>query len=1320
MADKNTTSKPTAGKPTAPAAKPATTARTTPAAKPATTARTTPAAKPATTARTTPAAKPATTDTAKPTAQPAARKAVLTETVSNGSAAVKPSASEKPADKKAAGENTADKNAKAQGGKSKAAAYVAENGGKVKQKKNSPRAVIAEAKRKKAEGNGDGNAPVGARELELNTKLIITMAVTVLFVILFIVIIALAAVSCSHREYLSHIYKNPYPTTTRAGVHSEYLGEVPRSVPKETQDGGLPSGYPAYGKSLGNVLGGDEAKVNARNAIIHESNMLCATGTANAGSGGGYNIIKANGALYNGDEPALDENGNPRKLYKHSAAVGMYGGDVADDEPGIVKRVTFKPRQYTSYYDVTGVYAPAGEVVKVEISEEDMNATGGIVVHIGQALYNGQANNIWAGKNAMNRMPVILNTLALNKNTMTLNNGVYTGYVGSFLGGPIYVRDERVTFSVTISGGVRYSHFILGYTTPEEFAENAKSSAPMFDLEVWDNGVLHSGPVVYAKKFTYDELYKAAVLWDKIALVSTQVTTQGIVFLYDPFVAAGAAVAFPGRRSVNCPMGWMSSSLNCDAFVNGGSWGNMHEYNHNFQSGWGRGSGGEVTNNALNLVSYSLFTRISGSRGIGDYGASGLSGWNRYTSPSWATSQAIRYDGVGRANDLSVYAAVLHSFGQKKFIDSIHTQRNNKYGMSPDGWCKGVSDAVGYNMSYYFKDLVGYGISSAAETAIAEKNYPMFVPISSVFQTGRVISSGDGEYKITTAQPYKIKYGEPFDIDLRKYAAEGGMYESGSLIYPEGFTIEIKNITQPANGRIEVKDAANGIFTYTPSSELRSGEIVVTLGITKNDGAFSVGDAKLIIELEQTHEFDEFILERTSYAYSADKMYSTATAAYDAGYAGYSEKLDGDNINPTQNCNTDIWVPTPSENAVLEVRGKLYVAADGKYRIALRGRHDAALYLSFDGGKNYELAVDMKNPSNDYNFLEGNYRDYDNLKTGQWIYYKSVLLVTKANCFIGVGWGKFEPPNGVIDEDGNLVGGGEETISVDFATAYRANYEFPSAEFVTDYFYTREYSYGYAYKNIANKNQTILSAKYTPYNANRDKLENLVDGNKDGTYIHTRGSVSITNPFEVVIDMGERGSANSMVITSQQRSDLKVAQSFTLYGSDDGENFFVVGDFVDAPNNGRVVSVQFDTASFRYYKLVVTKSMGGFLIITDIELAEVYNVPNGKLHAPDSNIFRYAGEWTTESGLSEFGHKFVGRHDSEQYFSFTGNRFALFVSGDYEVEVDGEIVTSSRNDGGTLPQFLSPVLDNGTHYVTLRCNSDGVRFEAAVTWSAAE
>ncbi|MDE6656474.1 MAG: M60 family metallopeptidase, partial [Anaeroplasmataceae bacterium] len=380
---------------------------------------------------------------------------------------------------------------------------------------------------------------------------------------------------------------------------TEYLGTVKRNIP-EVKNEGLEA-YPKYGSTLKSVIGSSDEAVAKRNALITEAWNLASTKTRIGSDGFPNNTwdrMDKDGNLYLGNYDTPSGPNTPNKLYKHSASIGLYLGDIDDNEPGVIKSITMGPRDYDRGYGITGLYAPAGEVVKIEMSKEDMEATGGIVIHIGQALYNSKANNIWVQKNVMNRFPIILNTLNVDKDTATLDEetGIYTAYIGSFLGGPIYIRNERVTFTTKISGAVNYSHFILGYTTEEEFNKNAQTSTPYFDLEVWEYGVLHSGPKTYAEKFNYEQIYDAAVLWDKISLVSTQRSKQGIVFLYDPFVAAGAAVAFPGQGAVNCPMNWMTGSLNYEGLVSGGSWGNMHEYNHNFQGYGCGGADGEVTN----------------------------------------------------------------------------------------------------------------------------------------------------------------------------------------------------------------------------------------------------------------------------------------------------------------------------------------------------------------------------------------------------------------------------------------------------------------------------------------------------------------------------------------------------------------------------------------------------------------------------------------------------------------------------------------------------------------------------------------------------
>lgn len=831
-------------------------------------------------------------------------------------------------------------------------------------------------------------------------------------------------------------YRYEYSGTTAVGYHGELLSEnVARVKPIETpMNEGLPK-YPEFGKTL-------SVDTDEKIALIRESSYLTATGTANAG-GGNYKWMDKDGMLYNGTTSAPEETG--RQLYQHTASIGLYHGDVLDSEAAVSKRITMRPRGYNGY-GVTGLYAPAGEVIKVQMSEADMVATGGIIIHIGQALYNGQANNIWEAK-PMNRIPHLLNTMVVSKDTAVYDadTDTWTAYVGSFVGGPIYIRNEVATFTATITGGVEYEHFILGYTTEDEFNRlREKCSAPYFDLEVWSYGVLHSGSKIFARNYSYDDLYKAAVLWEKVSSVSTVGASQGIVFLYEPFVAAGAAVAFPGRRSVNCPEGWMSSSLNYNGIVTSGSWGNFHEYHHNFQ-GYGVGNGGEVTNNAMTLVSYALFTKISSARGISNFGGQGLGGWNGYTSATWALEQALKIarpdeDPSNGNQGLALYATLLHNFGAQNFIQAKIAGGGQSYAAYMKAW----QNVTHNNMYYYFNDILqGTDISDDADPS-----YPMFVPVSCVYQTGRSYMY-DGEKKyFETMQPYVIAHDKPFTIDLGRYSAPNGQYESGSIVIPDGFDYRVKSVTKPEYGSISV-DGNNVVYMPDATAVGKtSGQIVVTLEIKKKNNAFKVADVDLVLEFELSRELNRATLERTTYTYSQDKMYTDAEAAYDAHFEGYETvKEKYDHSNPTQNCNTDIWYYNDTEenrakypdapdshfardNTIDVLDGKLYCENEGKYRIYLRGRLNCALYYSLDGGKTYTLGTTIKDtavPGNSHLFRENTYFDVT-VDAHSFIYIREVLIVQTSPTvsYIGVGmrqWTQtmFTMVERHYDADGNEV-----------------------------------------------------------------------------------------------------------------------------------------------------------------------------------------------------------------------------------------------------------------------------------------------------------
>lgn len=1178
--------------------------------------------------------------------------------------------------------------------------------------------------------SANGGAAAKTNDAGKKKKIFILAGIAVLLCIVITLSIVLTVVVRNNKRAKA-VYSPAYATTTRVGYSSEYLGTVERKLPTLVSDEGRSTiGYPKYGYTLKECLGTDADKVALRNAIIGESSYLTTVNTWNGG-GGGYNRMDADGRLYMNDEDT------GRVLYKHTASVGLYLGDVADDEPAVVKRFTFEPRGYDGYA-VTGLYAPAGEVIKIEISEQDMKNTGGVVVHIGQALYNGKANNIWTAKNQMNRMPVILNTMLVDTNTATLEDGVYTAYVGSFMGGPLYIRNEGARFSVTVSGAVKYSHFILGYTTPDEFAYNAKSSAPYFDLEVWEFGVLHSGPKKYAEQFDYEDIYKAAVLWDKISLVSTQVRNQGIVFLYDPFVAAGAAVAFPGQRSVNCPMGWMSNSLNYGSFVNSGAWGNMHEYNHNFQ-GWGLGGGGEVTNNAMTLVEYSLFTKISAARKLGASG-DGMGGWNRYTSATFALDDitASKF-GNGRAG-LSGYATVLHNFGQETFIKAV----KGSGGQSPDKWLRSCTAATHNDFTYYINEMLGFETSDGA-LSDEQKEYPVFVPVASTYQTGRSYLYDGEKRDIKTMQPYVIKYGAEFDLDLNQYRTSsgintaGGMYESGSIVLPNGFSFKVKSVSQPEYGSITEK--GNGIYTYTPDKDhLESGDIRVTLEIKKNDGAFLVDDVDLIIELEQTHEIDKNMLERTVYKYEQGASPTTAREAFENGYDGHIEKTTGDNANPIQNGNTEIWSYDLLPNDTFyEVSGKFHIDETAKYRIALRGRWSCALFISVNGEDDYKLAAEINTTQTHSNFYPNDdrtYTDLTDLEAGDWLYFKAVLKGTHnggTNSYIGVGWGKFIPPQGVIDEDGNVVGGGEETISIQYATAYRNSYEFPDHEFLPDYFYTRDYKYTYSHTDRYGKDQSVTGTNYEPWTNDVEEgyfdISHLFDGDAT-TNIHTgKGfSVSQSNPFWINVDMGETVTANVMTLygrTDRNLANNNVPKSFTVEFKDADNNTVCTKEFTGLPKTGRdVIAKLGEDVTFRYYSLVVTESYGGGVALNYIDFAHEIKYANGKITSVDSDDVSFKGEWSSESCLSTFGHIYRGSKRASVEFRFSGNRFAFMTTDDpdsceFEVYVDGKKIGAgnTRNAEGRVA-YLSGELSDKDHTVRIVCKKGVLKVDSFVAWQA--
>lgn len=715
-----------------------------------------------------------------------------------------------------------------------------------------------------------------------NKKKVKEIVIAIGLVLLMLVGMAATLIVLLYIEKYSYkgSFVNEYPTTSKVGQSFEYLGTTARKF-TQASNGGL-NRYPVYGTNLTKLDSETDSEfTNLKQFILNENISLLSTGEKSLLEDcSNYNSMDSNGYLFLDGVPVLNDDGSQKRLFKHTAATGNYYGDVSETEQAIVKKINITSRSNSGNY-ITGLYAPAGEIIKIEISEQDLQDSGGFMIYIGQLLANGQSNDIWMARN-FNRMPVIANKLPVNSTTC---------YVGSHLGGPIYIgapKNSNASFSVTISGGVRYSHFILGLTSEEEFNENAKSSAPFFDLEVFDDSVRFSGPSKFAEDFTYSDLYKSAILWDKISLVSNKVPTVsnsslGITFLFEPFVAAGEAVAFGGRNTVNCPESWMADCLNYNKFVTNGSWGNIHEYNHHYQR-FGLPEGGEVTNNAVSLVSYSLFTKISAKRSLTD-NTLGY-GWERFTDPSRALKETLSISAEGKTNySLSSYADILHAFGQDAFIKATQLGGGSS---GVDVWFKAVSNATQHNMAYYFENILHQSVTESVKEEIANKNYPMFVPVASIYQTGRVYTADGKQQSVTTVQPFETE-DDYLEFDLIT-----------NLVLPSGFTAEIKSVQNPENGTLQ--NLGDGKFKYNfASSSNTSGKFNVTLAITKTDGAFLVEDATLTLCFNKKDENSgaEFTSEyfyTREYTINSLEVEKTTSTIIDTNFVPWDESQGLDNM----------------------------------------------------------------------------------------------------------------------------------------------------------------------------------------------------------------------------------------------------------------------------------------------------------------------------------------------------------------------------------------------------------------------------------------
>lgn len=1042
------------------------------------------------------------------------------------------------------------------------------------------------------------------------------------------------------------------------------LGTVARNLP-EVFDGGLER-YPEYGKSL-SFTAAEKAAIKAENAKIFN-----------------YDAMDADGNLYKNGEPA-----EIHTLKKHSASVGMYFGDIADTVPAVAKRIRITPVKYGN--NMTGLYAPPGEVVTVILSEKD--AKRNMRVQIGQCAQRQGGITIPENKD-FTRMPSI-------KKDMTLKN--VENYIGSPLGGPIYIMNEGdglAPYEVTIIGAVEMPHYILGGTTDEAWERLRYAPAPMFDLETYAGVRLTMSASNFVRSMSASEIRTIAEYWDKSAQLANRISngnwfsTHPVTMIYDTYVPAGAAVAFVGADFCVLPTGWATGAVNYKSIVTSGQWGNLHEMNHHHQ-GWGAGNNGEVTNNVINAMIYCMYTNVASSRTEDG----GLSGWNWVTSAYSSLNRTLGlYDKNRKNQDLSMYVDLLHAFGTDAMIEMANKSRAN----NENAWFKAVCDVTGYDMTYFLRDVCKLNIDQDLIDEVAAKKLPMFVPVANLYQSGRDIITNQGDMsqkmQVEMGRPFYIPFGKQKELDLAGYTA-----------VPNGISYEIKNVTAPKYGKLEtVKDENGGEvygkYLYTPKSgSSSSDEFYMTLSLKNDtDAAITFEDVTLKISLAQdVLGVQGHIWENVGWsdidAAIGDQFETAAKPieSVDYSYAGTSDSR-------------------PSTLTVVE--GKIAMPIAATYQFFIKGDDSVKLYTGFEKDK-LELSAHVDQYTANYSRdLQGSYFSVK-MEPGKPLYFKMYVQNIGGKGWSRIGYADRSQMQGAtpVAEDGSGGDNVEANLPiVDLPSSFVYQKESDiltpgRADIETDRAYARKLTAS-AVKHLDIKGITVTSS--TPMYDNRDHMGNITDGNEN-TSCHTKPGVV---PAEFIFDLKSAQTFNSMSMTFLKNSTRGRIKDYALYFATSPLDFKTEGrepDFEGTFASAYRVNSFFPKVTARYVKIVATSvyDSNGQKIINISTVKFGNGIQNGEIAPQSGSDIKYMGNWRANTFGTFLNGAAYETSSGSLEVNFHGTDFALFAKtgpkyAQAQIRLDGgkwqTIDFYSETDQYNQPVFVTNEITDGYHKIEIR------------------
>ena len=733
---------------------------------------------------------------------------------------------------------------------------------------------------------------------------------------------------------------------------------------------------------------------------------------------------------------------------------------------------------------------------------------------------------------------------------------------------------KKRIFTVTISNAVPYKHLIYGITTKEEFKQMEHWTAPFFELDVRDS-IRYSGPLEIGEGLDYDNLVQNLIFWDKCVRTSRKVPTGsninlGIHFLFDPCINSNGALAlaYVGGNWCQVPLSF-KMALNFETATKYGVWGHIHELNHHFQRfGFSSSVQNEVTNNVINLVEYIIYTQISALRNeFSDAAITTISGNHRYMNPEYSLNSLITSLPSPNTNEIRFYEPILQTFGYDKFLE---VTRYGKGAGGIDIFYRALTEVLNYDFTYYVEKILNQPISESVKTELHSLGYPIFIPVSSIYQTGKFFYIDSDEIFSNTSLPYSIPGGGPTKLNFDTH-----------LLVPNGFTYQIEYIQNPEYGRLE--KISDKVYSYQPDSTHKlSGlfEMIVSVENIEED-------IRTTVKLGLNFETDNTQAVETDYIYDS-QIYNSIFEAIDANFVGYS------NINYFPNFSGKIAGITDGNIAIWE--GKFKIDDEGyKYILYKGGRGNSVLYIKINDETEYRKIGEIDINQSTYMFTAKAHYQID-LNKGDIIYFKLYLLAKtngngSASIVIGIS------KTNIVSEVRTL----SSKDIVGLESQFNQKYEFYSGDpYKTDKEFDSSSFFDY---NLVE----LTSTNFQPWdNSGKYTLDKMID-RIYSNYMHTKQNVRISssNPLDLTFDLGKEYYFDHISLL-QGGNNYCLPEIVAITTSED-KLTWVNEKVFDSHQSGKLAIINLEEKLHtRYINLHITKSTcgSGYIVINSIEFYE--------------------------------------------------------------------------------------------------------------------